>query len=279
MFQEKNLLGALRGPMGEVPALDNPMFMVSLIYHYHQHFKDKKFVASTLSALHQALDFVPMNRGLVYNDPQRPSCTYGFQDNVAKGGHDLFASLLYIIACHQMKELDPTNDEYWHKRATVAENNLWLLFDEKRGIYLAANEICRQVDIWGNAFLVAYNIGDSYLQKKVAQYLAKNYKSYMYAGQVRHLPTPEYWERMFKPLSKDTYQNGGYWGTASGWVIKALQTVDPKLADSTFNELINNYHRGIFEWISPSGSKGPDLYVATILNVWSLVKDKHNNFR
>lgn len=50
----------LHGPMGAGPALDNPMFMVALIYHYHRHFADSGFVQTALPALRRALDFVPI---------------------------------------------------------------------------------------------------------------------------------------------------------------------------------------------------------------------------
>jgi hypothetical protein len=269
---EANDRAALRGPMGVIPTLDNPMFMVSLVYHYHRHFADETFVKTALPALRRALDWVPRNRGLVFNDAQRPSSTYGFQDNMAKGGHDLFCSLLYIVACRQMAELEPSAADEWRTRAKAAEDNLWLLWDDERGVYLAANEICRQVDIWGNAFLVAHGIGDADRRTRAAQYLAEHYDSFVYKGQVRHLLNGEYWERMFKPVTPDTYQNGGYWGTASGWLVGALRTVDPTLAGRALEELLADYQEnGVFEWISPQGGKGPDLYVATIVNVWSLI--------
>jgi hypothetical protein len=273
LLQEKSPVMALRGPMGAGPALDNPMFMVSLVYHYRRHFSDEAFVQAALPALRRGLDWVPRNRGLVFNDPQRPSCTYGFQDNMAKGGHDLFCSLLYVVACRQMAELDPPEAKRWLARASAAEENLWLLWNDERGAYLAANEICRQVDVWGNAFSVAHSIGDPARRERVARYLADRYDSFVYAGQVRHLPAPVHWERMFKPIDEGAYQNGGYWGTASGWLIEALRTVDSALAERTLGDLLADYRtNGVREWISPQGGKGPDLYVATIVNVWSLLQ-------
>ena len=95
----------------------------------------------------------------------------------------------------------------------------------------------------------------------MAQTLDDRYDTFVHQGQVRHLPAPEYWERIFKPIPEDTYQNGGYWGTASGWMIEALRTVDPALAEKTFRELIASYREeGVLEWIAPGGRKGPDLY-------------------
>lgn len=265
--------GPVEHPLGAGPALDNPMFMVALVCYYHRHFDDADLAAVALPALRRALDFVPLNRGLVFSDPQRPSCTYGFQDNMAKGGHDLFCSLLYVVACRQMAELDPSTAEEWKRRASAAEDSLWLLWDDERGVYLAANEVCRQVDVWGNAFAAAHSIGEPARCQRAAQYLAEHYDALVYAGQVRHLPAPEYWERMFQPVPQDTYQNGGYWGTASGWLIDALRPIDPVLAERTLQDLLAGYRQeGILEWTTPQGGRGPDLYVATIVNVWSRIR-------
>jgi hypothetical protein len=264
--------GPLLHPMGAGPALDNGMFMVALVYHYHKQFHDPQFVRGAVPSLRRALSFVPLNRALVFNDPQLPSCTYGFQDTVAKGGHDLFCSLLYVAACRQMAELDSASMDEWRERAAATEDGLWLLWDETSGLYLAADELCRQIDVWGNAFVVAHRMGDAARRARAAQALADRYATFVYAGQVRHLPEPETWERLFQPVDAGTYQNGGYWGTASGWLIAALKTVDPALAQRTFQDLIDGYRReGVLEWASPDGRKGPDLYVATILNVWTLV--------
>jgi len=164
--------GGVGNPLGRGPALDNGMFLVSLVYHFHKLSSDSDFVSEALPSLRRALAFVPRNRNLVFNDPQQPSCTYGFQDTVAKGGHDLFCSLLFIVACRQMVVLDPAAAAEWSAQASATEASLWLLWDETRGVYLAASEICRQIDIWGNAFLVAHGIGDATRRQRVARYLA-----------------------------------------------------------------------------------------------------------
>ncbi|NKB66785.1 MAG: hypothetical protein GKR89_06980 [Candidatus Latescibacteria bacterium] len=270
--------GAVDNPLGVLPALDNGMFMVSLVYHYHYHFGDGDFVRSLLPGLRRGLEFIPRNRGLVFNDAQRPSCTYGFQDTVGKGGHDLFCSLLYIIACRQMGTLDPAAAEQWRARAAQTEAGLVLLWDEEGGFYRAASEVCRQFDVWGNAFAVAHGLGSAQSRQRAAYTLAQQYDAIVYRGQVRHLVAPEHWERTFLPVAADTYQNGGYWGTAAGWLIEALQEVDPALARRTFADLLDVYQsEGVVEWMAPDGGKGPDLYVATMVNIWALVKNVENS--
>lgn len=265
--------GGITDPVGHGPALDNGMFMVALVYYYHRHFQDAAFVGQAVPALRRALNYIPRHRGLVINDTQQSCSTYGFQDCVGKGGHDLFCSLLWVVACRHMAELDVANDTDWLSCAATTEEALNILWDKSEGAYLAADEVCRQVDVWGNAFAVAHQIGPKDKLAQISEYLRSHYADYIYEGQVRHLPGTQEWERMLRAVSLGTYQNGGYWGTPSGWLIEALMPVDSALARRTFDDLMAFYQReGILEWSSPDGAKGPDLYVATILNVWTLVK-------
>lgn len=265
--------GETAKPIGAGPALDNGMFLVSLVFHYHRHFGDDDYVAGLVPALRRGLAFVPRNRGLVFNDAQKPSSTYGFQDTIGKGGHDLFCSLLWVVACRQMSVLDREASPEWTRAGAETEQALALLWDEDAGAYLAANERCRQIDIWGNAFLVAHEIGDETRREGAALHLQTHYDRFMYRGQVRHLSAPQHWEHLLADTAPGTYQNGGYWGTPSGWLIEALTPRAPELAEKTFSELLAFYReQGVLEWSTPDGKKGPDLYVATIVNVWSLVK-------
>ena len=61
-------------------------------------------------------------------------------------------------------------------------------------------------------------------------------------GGVRQVPTDmdfsktTAWERSMCPVN--TYQNGGYWHTASGWLIEALWKHDRKLALQVFDEML-----------------------------------------
>ncbi len=259
--------------LGAGPALDNGMFMVSLVYHYHRNFHDGAYVESVLENLRRGLAFVPRNRGLVFNDAQKPSCSYGFQDIVAKSGHDLFCSLLLVEAFRQMAEMDAANADEWRSAAQATEDALEFLWDENHGAYRAASESCRQIDIWGNAFLVAKRIGPASRRLQVASYLESKYPEYVYCGQVRHLLVPDQWEKLFEPRTVGTYQNGGYWGTPSGWLIEALESVNRELSERTLVDLVEFYRaNGILEWVSPDGGNGPDLYVASILNFWSILK-------
>jgi len=63
-------------------------------------------------------------------------------------------------------------------------------------------------------------------------------------GGVRHVPTDldfsktTAWERSMSALN--TYQNGAYWHTASGWLIEALWKKERPLALQVFREMLTH---------------------------------------
>ena len=181
------------------------------------------------------MDSMPRKDGLIWIDPENPHTPYGFTDQVRKTGTELYSSLLYWEASRMLAEMakavgDTAVAEDFQIRATLVEKNLSSLWDEKTGMYLAASQDCRQTDIWGSAYAVYIGFPDKKRNERICQYLAENYKNIVFAGQVRHLPAGEHWNRTSQYIGKDQYQNGAYWGTASGWVAYAIAQVDPPLA-------------------------------------------------
>ena len=99
--------------------------------------------------------------------------------------------------------------------------------------YRAATVDCNQIDIWGSAFAIYIGFVDNQRRQRLLMFLRDRYQDYVWHGQVRHLLRGEYWERLLKtkyPIKRDTYQNGAYWATASGWVLYALAQIDADLA-------------------------------------------------
>lgn len=88
-------------------AIDNAPFAVLLLAAASTAWgPDKPLFCSLEPSAKRALAFVNRSaNGLVYNDPVRPNCTYGFTDTVAKTGNLLFCSLLYVDASRKMAEL------------------------------------------------------------------------------------------------------------------------------------------------------------------------------
>lgn len=88
-------------------AIDNGPFAVLLLTTAASAWgPDKTLFCDLEPAARRALAFVNRSaNGLVYNDPLKPNCTYGFTDTVAKTGNLLFCSLLFIDASQQMAKL------------------------------------------------------------------------------------------------------------------------------------------------------------------------------
>ena len=68
------------------------------------------------------------------------------------------------------------------------------------------------------------------------------------------------WDRACPP---DTYQNGGYWATPTGWFVHALALVDADKARQTVVDLVGDFaRRGICEWVHGETTRLPG-YVAS----------------
>ena len=265
---------------GPPPEADSAQFAVQLADEYYQRSGDKKFVAATLKPLQRAMDSMPRNpEGLSWIDPAAPHTAYGFTDQVYKTGAELFSSLLYWEASRKLADMATAVGEKeiaqaMTQRAELIEKNLPpALWDEKAGMYLAVTQDCRQIDIWGSAYAVYIGFPDAKKNERICRYLVGHYKEVVYAGQVRHLPGGEYWQKTSQPIPKDEYQNGAYWGTATGWVAYAIAQVDPTLASNMFGDMIDHYRaHDAYECINDKGYvKGPG-YGASVGNPLAAIR-------
>jgi len=263
--------GPLGKPLGDPPT-DNSQFMVKLVADYVRATGDLDFFRGVAGKLVRAMDFAPRSRdGLVTIDPARPHSPYGFTDTIAKTGELLFSSLLYWEASRRLASLfekagDAARGGEFEARAASIERNLVSLWDEKVGMFMAASVDCRQIDIWGNAYAVYAGFPLGPKRERIIHYLAGNYSRVIYRGQVRHLPEPEVWGKTLIPVAPETYQNGAYWGTASGWIAFALKERRPDLAALLIRALITDYkRRGAYECVNAGYEKLRD-YVVSVVN-------------
>ena len=258
---------------GPPPESDSAQFAVQLGDEYYRRSGDKKFVAETVPALKRAMDSMPRDeQGLSWIDPAAPHTAYGFTDQIFKTGAELFSSLLYWEASRKLAEMATVVGEKeiaqeMTARADLIEKNLSTLWDEKAGMYLAASQDCRQIDIWGSAYAVYIGFPDQKKSDRISRYLVENYSKIVYEGQVRHLPGGEYWQKTSQPIPRDTYQNGAYWGTATGWVAYAIAKIDPALASSMLGDMIDYYRRyDAFECVNDKGHQKISGYGASVSN-------------
>ena len=265
--------GPLGKPLGDPPT-DNAQFMVNLVYDYAIETGDTDFAFEHLDALRRALDFTRRDAdGLVNIIPGQPQSPYGFTDTIGKTGGLLFSSLLYWNACQHMIEMSGwcgADASLYAERAAQTQRGLDLLWDEENGVFLAATLDCRQIDIWGNAFALYIGAVEGERRERILHFLHDHYDEYMLRGQVRHLLRGETWQRVIAPpdvIVPETYQNGAYWATASGWVIDALNQIDPALAQKTAAELVADFQaHGIWECVNEGGYAKVEHYVVSITN-------------
>jgi hypothetical protein len=262
------------GSMGINPVADGSQFTVDVAWHTYQRTKDKNLLRQIIEPLIKTLKASPRNPAthLVHIVPcdEQERCPYGFTDTIGKQGDLLFCSLLYVQASRQLADLltnlGRDNDaEYWIRESEIIGENIRTIFwDSESGLFWAATVQCKQSDIWGSAFAVYLGVANEEQTKSIATYFKNNYSSIVRNGQVRHLPGGMYWE---KALSKpDTYQNGAYWGTPTGWFVYTLDLVDPILAKQTVIDMVNDYkEHGANEWISDKEYRLPNYLASASL--------------
>ena len=120
------------------------------------------------------------DNGLVYVPPTEAIVGLGWTDIVRKTGHLLFTSLLYYQACVELDELqeamggDPLFD--YGARADLIRQNISLLWDEQSGMFFAADEDCRQIDIWGSAYAVQVGLATDAQKDRIADYFMAHWE-------------------------------------------------------------------------------------------------------
>jgi hypothetical protein len=261
------------GTMGKNPVADGSQFTVAVVWHTYQRTRDARLLRESIEPLLKTMNVVPRNpgNGLVHIEAgeERDRCPYGFTDTVRKQGDVLFCSLLYVQASRQLSDLlnsagRATEAGDWRKEAQRVTDSIRKVFwDANVGLFRAATLCCREHDIWGSAFAVYLGVADSEQAKVVAAYFKKNYAQIVQRGQIRHLPGGVYWE---KGGPRDTYQNGGYWATPTGWFVYTLDLADPALADQTVLDLVNDFQAGgACEWILNGKRRLPNYLASAAL--------------
>lgn len=245
------------GSMGENPVADGSQFTVDVAWHTYQKTKDIHLLQEVIEPLIKTMNAVPRNpaNGLVHIKPGETwdRCPYGFTDTIRKEGDELFCSLLYVQACRQMADLlqilgrEAEAVNWTSEGGRVSASVRSVFWDEDVGLFRAATVRCREHDIWGSAFAVYLGVVEAAQAERVAVYFKDHYKEIVQDGQIRHLPGGVYWEQ---GCERDTYQNGGYWATPTGWFVYTLNFADPALADQTVIDMVTAFQKtGACEWV------------------------------
>ena len=213
---------------------------------------------------------------------------WGFCDAESKSGKLLFPSALKFVAAGRLSEMfqasgRPERARRYRDEAARIKSAITATFfrasaDGTEGWLHSATGVGDQADVWGSAYAVASGAVDAPAARRVAAALRRAFsdKTAVREGCVRQILTTDLtyqggWQiSIVKP---GEYQNGGYWGTPSGWAIAAIALVDrPSAARmaADFVEFLKNRRRpdGLpqaWEWFNPdTGQSNNPLYVATV---------------
>lgn len=216
-------------------------------------------------------------------EPGRTRVDWGFCDSVRKTGLALFPTLLRHRAACELAELhelarSSASAARYRAIATQLRAAVPAVFLRTTGpgqaLLLSATDLGRKDDVWGSAFAIAEGLLDRDTEQAVCRGLHSLFlaSGIVRDGQVRALPPDGphggFWEQSLAPAGH--YQNGGFWGTMSGWLIVALAKVDPAAALGVLRDLVAHVaahqHEGApWEWINPStGLRRNPLYCASV---------------
>jgi hypothetical protein len=250
------------GTWGRVPPIDDHYEFLHLVYLCWRATRNPSLLKQAVNAvsiyeriemafLCPTTDFLT---GLAETTKVDRAVGFGFCDNETHTGKLLFASLLRYRAAGEMAEMSEAAGNadcargYRQIQKLIRANIARAFADphEIGGWLRATTELSRQPDVWGTLFALHLNVLDRREAKFARMTIADAVRrgTIEYEGGVRHVPTDmdfsatTAWERSGSALN--TYQNGAYWHTASGWLIEQLWKEDRRLALEVFSRMINH---------------------------------------
>lgn len=263
-------------PWGLLPPVNNHYDFVLMAHHLWLATRDVAFLREEVAGLAvierlRRAFLAPQadgRTGLVHTRTANRAVGFIFCDSIYMTGSLLFASLLRWRAGQQLAELEDALGERaravaW--RATVASipDQLETTFGEPGrigGWLMAATGVGRQPDVWGTIYALHLGLlsGAAAVAARDQLVASLDAGSIAYEGALRHVPSDHdasptsAWERTPTPLN--TYQNGAYWHTPTGWAVSVLADYAPVWSKRLFDDMIGHLRREDFR-------KGP-LYNA-----------------
>lgn len=206
---------------------------------------------------------------LCVSDNDKYTVDWGFTDSIKKSGKLLMASLLRYNSAVALQKMFDDSEYYSAKAEKIKKSIVSTFYDDKTGWMYSATETGKQFDVWATAYAVFSGITSE--QKTLnALYDAYINKTAVVDGYVRHILTYDdfsdktAWEFSYYPYQ--TYQNGGYWATPTGWYAYALYLYNGNC--DILNDFIKHTEKyknlgAPFEWINESTTEYEGLNYGT----------------
>jgi hypothetical protein len=212
-----------------------------------------------IDRLRLAFAMVPENpaTGMVTISPDFQTCDFGFRDVIGMTGDICFGSLLKYQAAVELSELlamtgEEEGAKFYRQAAEKIRRGIMPVFGLQGGMLRATTGVSSQPDVWATAYAVYLGILEDGAISEASGALAKGYREGVLAmeGQIRHVMTSDdfsestMWEK--SAAAVNSYQNGAYWATPTGWVCFAIAQTDPASAIRLASEYVENLRKTDF---------------------------------
>ncbi|MBT3275540.1 MAG: hypothetical protein HN368_20455 [Spirochaetales bacterium] len=273
-------------PWGYYPSLDDHFFFIEMAWRLVS-IRGRETVLdeiingkSLLERLDQAFSVPTVaddESELVWCEEKDRGVGFGFTDIVVHTGHLLFCSILRWQAAVRLAELHGLSGKAssvarYRNISDTISSNLATVFGRGTALLKASTGRSAQPDVWASAFAVYSGALSGDAAIKVSMELTRCFSAGTIAwnGNIRHVPTDgdfseqTAWEKTVGGFGINTYQNGAYWNTPTGWVCYAIAQVDPEaareLACGYVDELLAGDFRQGERYGSPFECIHPDGY-------------------
>ena len=291
---------------GVVPPYSDQFFFIHMAYSYLKVTSNIDFVFTKVNGiplierLEIAFNVPPVrnNSNIVYTTEKLRGVDFGFRDVITITGDLCLPSIFKFRASNELawifeKAGNSKKAQHYRKIAADLKQSIPASFYDNNGLLKASNGKSNQPDVWSTALAIYFNILERDQLEKSSKVLADSYLkgTLSYKGNIRHIRTTDdyndstSWELSY--AKKNTYQNGAYWGTPTGWVVYAIAKTNPgaakKLAGEYIQELReNDYRKGDdygspYECFHPSGHKQNPVYLTSVSCPYAAFKRLMNN--
>jgi len=287
---------------GMFPPYGDQYFFIHMAYYFVKTTSSLKYLFSEINGmrlidrLEMAYKVPPTKQEgvLVYTTDEFRGVDFGFRDAICITGELCFPSILKYRASMELSELFDRihrrdKGDVYRKIAVRLKSEIPKLFSDDRGMLLASTGKSKQADVWSTALAIYFGLLDGEHLEKSCRFLRDAYLKGTLAsrGNIRHVLTCDDfsesspWE--ISIAGKNSYQNGGYWGTPTGWVCYAIAKVDIPGAKQLAKEYVDDLRAGDYR-------KGPDfgapyecynsnsaqnsVYLTTVSCPYSVFKEK-----
>lgn len=202
----------------------------------------------------RSFDQLSFADGLAYSDPQTPYIGFGFHDTIRITGWELMSSLMLYRGLQRAVTLfkgvaDPATLAHWSRLSSGIASNLHRLYDDTIGGYVGGSRQGRQFSVWANGLI--YSMADPQAKSKIVKFFQDNRSKIFLKGCTRQIAEPGWTGNG----PGNSYQNGGFWATGTGYVLPAIYDKDPAFAAELAEQLLTNLPEVHFaEWLDTSGN-------------------------